>query len=272
MRLTVLQLKVTDDKSANLKKVERLCREETIRESDFLVLPEMFNCPYEEKRFEEFAEEIPGRSTELLSRVARETETYIVGGSIPEKSPKKTEEGIFNTSVILDPDGEIIGKHRKIHLFRVDYPGRIRFDEAKYLNSGDEVTVVETDYGKVGVAICYDLRFPELIRSMTQAGSRMIFFPAAFNTTTGPAHWRTLLRTRAIDNQVFVVAASPARNRDSSYRAYGHSLVADPWGEVLAEAGEAEATLDLKIDLDKVEEVRKRLPLLESLRPEVYRD
>ncbi len=268
MKLRLLQLKVTEDKPENLKKVENFCRKEETGEFDFLVLPEMFNCPYEEKRFEEFAEEIPGPTTELLSDIARDSETYIVGGSIPEKA----EEGIYNTSVVIGPGGDIIGKHRKVHLFRVDYPGKIRFDEAKYLKAGDERTVVETDFGKVGVAICYDLRFPELLRSMTQAGSKIIFIPAAFNTTTGPAHWKPVLRTRAIDNQVFVVAASPARNRDSSYRAYGHSLIVDPWGEVLAEAGEAEATLDIEIDPGKVEEIRKRLPLLESLRPEIYRD
>ncbi len=268
MKLAVLQMEVIGDKSANLAKVEEFSKEEPIREADFLVLPEMFNCPYEAERFDQFAEEIPGPTTELLSEVARNCGCYVVGGSMPEESDGK----VFNTSPIFDPTGEMIGRHRKIHLFRVNYPGRIQFDEAKYLGAGDERTVVETDFGKAGIAICYDLRFPELIRGMTRAGSRMIFFPAAFNTTTGPAHWKPLLRSRAIDNQVFVVAASPARNPDSSYRAYGHSLVVDPWGEVLVQAEEAETILTVEIDPDKVEEVRKRLPLLQSLRPEVYRD
>jgi len=155
-------------------------------------------------------------------------------------------------------------------LFDVDYPGRIQFKESTYLSSGDSVTVVETSYTKIGVAICYDLRFPELLRRMVLGGAKLLVLPAAFNTTTGPAHWRPVLRTRAIDNQAFVVACSPARNVSSSYHAYGHSLVVDPWGKVLAEAGESQEILTVDIDLDKVDETRKRLPILESRRPELY--
>jgi omega-amidase len=266
MQLAVLQMKVQAEKDANLKKLEKICGKKETGQADLILLPEMFNCPYETDRFSDYAEEIPGKSTELLSELADSCDSYIVGGSIPEKADGK----VYNTSTIFDPQGEMIGKHRKTHLFQVDYPGRIQFDESKYLDRGDEKTVVETDLGKLGVAICYDLRFPELFRSMASAGSKMVLLPAAFNTTTGPAHWKPVLRTRAIDNQVFVAAASPARNRSSSYKAYGHSLVADPWGEVLTEAGEGEETLYVDIDLDKVKETRKRLPLLESLRPEIY--
>ncbi|MFW6071761.1 MAG: carbon-nitrogen hydrolase family protein, partial [Candidatus Bipolaricaulota bacterium] len=266
MKLAILQMKVREEKGKNLKKVEGLFEEKEVQQADIVLLPEMFNCPYETERFGEYAEEVPGRTTDLLSDLASSSDTYIVGGSIPEKADDK----IFNTSVVFDPEGEMIGRHRKAHLFQVDYPGRIQFDEAKYLDAGDEVTTLDTEHGKMGVAICYDLRFPELFRKMTRAGSKMVMIPAAFNTTTGPAHWETLLRTRAIDNQVFVFAASPARNRSSSYKAYGHSLAVDPWGDVLVEAGEGEETLYVDVDLEKVEEIRKRLPLLESLRPEIY--
>lgn len=266
MKLAVLQMKVKEDKGENLKKLEKLCSEKETRNSDLILLPEMLNCPYETDRFPDYAEEIPGGTTELLSELAASCGSYVVGGSIPEKADGK----VYNTSTVFNPEGEMIGKHRKIHLFQVDYPGRIQFDEAKYLDRGDEKTVIETDLGTLGVAICYDLRFPELFRSMVDAGAEFILIPAAFNTTTGPAHWKPVLRSRAIDNQVFVAAASPARNRSSSYKAYGHSLVADPWGEVLVEAGEGEETLYVDIDMAKVEEIRKRLPLLESLRPEIY--
>lgn len=266
MKLAILQMKVQEEKSKNLEKVEELFKGRRTRDADLVLLPEMFNCPYETDRFADYAEEIPGETTSLLSDLASDSDTYIVGGSIPEKADDK----VFNTSAVFNPEGEMIGKHRKAHLFRVDYPGRIQFDEAKYLDAGDEVTVLETELGKMGVAICYDLRFPELFRSMTGVGSKMVLIPAAFNTTTGPAHWRTVLRTRAIDNQLFVAAASPARNRSSNYKAYGHSLAVDPWGEVLSEAGEGEESLYVDIDLDRVEEIRKRLPLLKSLRPEIY--
>ncbi len=266
MKLVILQMKVREEKGKNLKKVEGFFEEEEVQKADLVLLPEMFNCPYETDRFADYAEEIPGKTTDLLSDLASSSDTYIVGGSIPEMADDK----VFNTSAVFDPEGEMIGKHRKAHLFQVDYPGRIQFDEAKYLDSGDDVTTLDTEYGKIGVAICYDLRFPELFRTMTKEGVKTALIPAAFNTTTGPAHWKTVLRTRAIDNQIFVAAASPARNRSSSYKAYGHSLAVDPWGEVLVEAGEGEESLFVDIDLDKVEEIRKRLPLLESLRPEIY--
>ncbi|MFB6290570.1 MAG: carbon-nitrogen hydrolase family protein [Candidatus Bipolaricaulia bacterium] len=266
MKILVFQPKVTGKKSDNLNKIKELFESDQIRDTDFLVLPEMFNCPYEAKKFDRYAENIPGPTTDLLSELASEHEVHIVGGSIPEKSGNK----VYNTCPVFDSSGKIIGKHRKIHLFQVNYPGRIQFDESKYLKAGNQQTVLDTELGRIGVAICYDLRFPELLRGMTSSGSKIIFIPAAFNTTTGPAHWKPLLRTRAIDNQTFVVAASPARNRESNYKAYGHSLVVDPWGEVLIEAGAGEETLPVEIDLEKVEEVRKRLPLLESRRPEVY--
>jgi len=266
MKITMLQPKVTDDKSENLAKIRTLIDQEETGDVDFLVLPEMFNCPYEAEKFDQYAEEIPGPTTDFLSELALKHDVYVVGGSIPERSGDK----VYNTSPVLDPDGKIIGKHRKIHLFRVNYPGKIEFDESRYLKSGEGQTVLKTELGTIGVAICYDLRFPELLRGMTKAGSKVIFLPAAFNTTTGPAHWKTVLRTRAIDNQTFVVASSPARNRESSYKAYGHSLVVDPWGEVLVEAGAGEETLTVEFELDMIDEVRKRLPLLESLRPEIY--
>jgi len=266
MKILMLQPKVSDDKSTNLAKVEKLVEEVDTSTVDFLVLPEMFNCPYEAEKFDNYAEEIPGPTTDFLSELASKNDFYIVGGSMPERF----EGEIYNTSPVLDPKGRIIGRHRKIHLFRVNYPGKIQFDESKFLKGGKEQTVLETEFGSIGVAICYDLRFPELIRGMAKSGSRVIFLPAAFNTTTGPAHWKTVLRTRAIDNQTFVVAASPARNRDSSYHAYGHSLVVDPWGEVMIEAGAGEEALTVELDLDKIAEVRKRLPLLESLRPDIY--
>ncbi|MEF8725882.1 MAG: carbon-nitrogen hydrolase family protein [Candidatus Bipolaricaulota bacterium] len=266
MKLAILQIKVTGDKDTNLKKVKNLYKDSKTREADFVVLPEMFNCPYEMERFGEFAEGIPGHTTEFLAELASSWETYLVGGSIPEKADGK----VFNTSAIFNPRGELIAKHRKIHLFNVDYPGRIQVDESKFLEPGNKQTMVDTEFGKVGVAICYDFRFPELLRSMTLAGSKIIFIPAAFNTTTGPAHWKPVLRARAIDNQVFVVAASPARNRASSYEAYGHSIAIDPWGKVLVEAGEGEEALYVDIDLNEIEEVRKRLPLIEDLRPEIY--
>lgn len=266
MKVSIIQSRVIDSKKANLAKIRELVEREVPEETDFLLLPEMFNCPYEAEKFGDYAERIPGETTDFLSEIAHGLGSYVIGGSIPER-----EDGaIYNTAPVLGPGGDLIGRHRKVHLFEVDYPGRIQFKESVYLKAGDVPTVVDTSFGKVGVAICYDLRFPELLREMALDGAETFFMPAAFNTTTGPPHWRPLLRARAIDNQVFVLAGSPARNMDSSYHAYGHSLAVDPWGVVLAEAGESEEVLTVDLDLALVREARKRLPLLETRRPDVY--
>jgi len=257
---------VEKDKEKNLKKAERLCGKVVEEGAEIVLLPEMFNCPYETELFPDYAEAIPGETTDRLSSLAKELEIYLIGGSIPERAGEK----IYNTSPIFGPEGELLGRHRKVHLFEVDVPGKIVFRESDYLSPGDSPTLVETPFLNFGVAICYDLRFPELIRTMSLQGAEALFLPGAFNTTTGPAHWKALLRSRAVDNQIFVVAASPARNKASSYRAYGHSMVVDPWGEVLGEVEAEEASLSVEIDLGRVEEVRKQLPLYRSRRPSLY--
>ena len=226
----------------------------------------MFNCPYETDYFSDFAEPIPGPSTELVSRLAEKFGIHIVAGSIPEYAEGK----LYNSSAILGPTGQLLGVHRKIHLFQVDAPGEIVFDESEFFSPGDSITLIQGKQAVFGVAICYDLRFPELIRKMTLEGSQIICLPGAFNTTTGPAHWKTLLRSRAIDNQVFVVGCSPARNPESSYQAYGHSMVVDPWGEIMQEADAEETSFTKTLDLCEVDKTRKKLPLLESRRPELY--
>ncbi len=266
MKVSIIQSRVIDSKEANLAKIRELVEREVPGNTDFLVLPEMFNCPYEAEKFSDYAEKIPGETTDFLSDIAVGLGSYVVGGSIPEREGGS----IYNTAPVFNPGGDLIGFHRKVHLFEVDYPGRIQFKESTYLEAGDSATVIETKFGKIGVAICYDLRFPELLRRMALDGAQVFFIPAAFNTTTGPPHWRPSLRARAIDNQVFVVAGSPARNTDSSYHAYGHSLVADPWGKVLDEAGESEEVLSVELNMELVKEARKRLPLLETRRPDVY--
>jgi predicted amidohydrolase len=142
--------------------------------------------------------------------------------------------------------------------------------ESETISAGKEITVFETEFCKFGVAICYDMRFPELFRCMSAAGAGIVAVPAAFNMTTGPAHWHLTARARALDNQVYFAAVSPARNTRSSYVAYGHSLVADPWGKIIAEAGTSETILYAKIDLGYIGKVRNQLPLLKHLRNDLY--
>jgi omega-amidase len=265
-KLALCQMKVGQDKAENVKKAIKLIKEAG-KEAEMVVLPEMFNCPYQTDQFPLYAEEAGNSSTlNAVSQAARDAQVYLVAGSIPERDLDQ----IYNTSFIYNPSGEVIGRHRKMHLFDIDVHGQIQFKESDTLTPGDQVTVVDTDFGKLGVAICYDIRFPELSRLMALQGAQLLVFPGAFNLTTGPAHWEILTRVRAVDNQVYVASCSPARDEKGTYVAYGHSLVADPWGDVIGEAGTGEEILYVDIDLSRVDEVRQELPLLKNRRNDLY--
>ncbi|MFT9493436.1 carbon-nitrogen hydrolase family protein [Anaerosolibacter sp.] len=265
-KIGICQMMVMEDKGENIEKAESMIREAAGNGARVVVLPEMFNCPYENKYFPLYAEAYPGETTERLSLMAMESNIYLIAGSIPEQEG----DHIYNTSFIFGPDGKLIGRHRKMHLFDIDVEGKIRFKESDTLGYGEEITVVETEFGKIGVAICYDMRFPELMRLMVLEGAEVIIVPAAFNMTTGPAHWDITIKARALDNQVYFVAASPARNMDATYHAYGHSSIVSPWGDVIAQADEKETILYGEIDLEKVKKVRRELPLLQHRRTTLY--
>jgi len=264
--LAICQMEVAKSKDKNLLKAEKMIIEAALKGAEIIVLPEMFNCPYQNDFFIKFAETYPGKSTALISRLAKKFSVYIIGGSIPEKDGTK----IYNTSYSFDKKGNLAAKHRKVHLFDINVENGISFKESDTLSPGNKITVFDTEYCKFGVAICYDMRFPELIRKMTLCEARIIIIPAAFNMTTGPAHWHVTARARALDNQVYFICASPASDTKASYVAYGHSLAADPWGKIIAEAGEKEEILCFEIDLDYLEKVRRELPLLKHRREAIY--
>lgn len=265
-KVGICQMKVVDDKEANLVSAVQMIKEAAADGCRLVVLPEMFNCPYAAGYFPVYAEPIPGQTSTELANLARESNIYLVAGSIPERA----EGQIFNTSLAFDPTGESIAKHRKMHLFDIDIPGGITFFESETLSPGQEVTTFATTFGPMGLAICYDMRFPELARAMVLQGANVIIYPAAFNQVTGPLHWEILLRSRAIDNQVFVIAASPANHPEAVYAAYGHSMAVDPWGKVIAEAGSGEMLLVTEINLETVDRVRNEIPVLKHRRPELY--
>jgi omega-amidase len=266
-KLAVCQMKVVDDKIENLKRAFELVNESAGNGAELVVLPEMFNCPYDNQKFIEYAEECSNSPTlEKMRAAAQENQIYLVAGSIPELDNGK----IYNTSFIFNPKGDIIGSHRKLHLFDINVPNNITFIESDTLTPGSEITILDTDLTRLGVVICYDIRFPELIRLMAMEGMELLVVPGAFNMTTGPAHWKTLIRSRAIDNQIFLAAASPARDDAASYITYGHSMIADPWGEVLAEAGDGEEIIYADIQLKKIDKVRMELPVLHNRREDVY--
>jgi predicted amidohydrolase len=259
-------MNVIDNKQENLKKASSMITSAS-KKADFIVLPEMFNCPYSNDKFIEYCEDEKDSPTlNKISKLACENNVYILAGSIPEKEDSK----LFNTSYLFGRTGEIIAKHRKMHLFDIDVKDRITFKESDVLTAGNEFTLADTEFGKIGIGICYDIRFPELARVMVENGALVLFYPGAFNMTTGPAHWQLLFRSRALDNQVYCVGVAPALNEDASYHSYGHSIVASPWGEVLAEAGQKEEMIFCEIDLDEIKKVRDELPLLKNKREDLY--
>ncbi|XP_063161684.1 omega-amidase NIT2 [Candoia aspera] len=265
-RIALIQLHVSAVKTDNLNRACRLVRTAAGEGAKIVVLPECFNCPYGTKYFPEYAEKLPGDSTQKLSEIAKECGIYLIGGSIPEEDAGK----LYNTCTAFGPDGTMLAKYRKIHLFDINVPGKIRFQESETLSAGDRFSVFDTPYCKIGIGICYDIRFPELAQIYTQKGCKLLVYPGAFNLTTGPAHWELLQRGRAVDNQVYVATASPARDDTGSYVAWGHSTVVNPWGEVIAKAGTEETVVYAEIDLKKAEEIRGQIPILSQKRSDLY--
>jgi len=272
-RFAGIQLHVTADKQANLKLAVEKVREAAKGGARVICLPEIFNSPYQSSLFPQYAEDVNDPSSpspQALSQVAKEEKVYLIGGSIPEKETIDGREKIYNTCLIYGPEGQLLSKHRKVHLFDIDVPGRIKFKESETLSAGNQITVFRTEWCDIGVGICYDIRFPELAQIATSKGSKMLVYPGAFNMTTGPAHWELLLRGRAVDNQLYVAGVAPARNLDSSYHSWGHTTVVQPWGDVVSSAKEEPSIVYADIDLDKVEDFRSSIPTTQQKRTDLY--
>jgi len=268
-KLALCQLQVTADKEENITSATKAVKEAASNGANIIVLPEMWNCPYSNDSFPTYAEEIDSDdspSANALSNLAKELSVYVIGGSIPERQKDK----LYNTCCVFSPEGSLIAKHRKVHLFDIDIPGKIAFKESDTLTAGDKLTVVETKYGKIGVGICYDLRFPEMAMIYAKRGAKLIVYPGAFNMVTGPVHWQLLQQARALDNQLFVATCSPARDEKASYTAWGHSTVVGPFAEVVASADHKPGIVYADIDLKQVEERRLNMPLTKQKRADLY--
>ena len=266
IQLGLCQMKVTADKAENLRTAEEAIRTAARQGAELVLLPEMFNCPYENACFPVYAEPAGGETWQFLSRIAKELGIYLAGGSVPEREG----DAIYNTCYLFSPQGEELARHRKVHLFDIDVPGGQRFMESDTLTAGDQITVVDTPLGKLGIAICFDIRFSELFRVMGDKGAQLILIPAAFNMTTGPVHWSLAFRMRALDNQCFVAGCAPARDETAGYVSYAHSLVCDPWGRVQAQAEAAPELLICDIDLSETDAVRAQIPVLRARRTDLY--
>jgi len=219
----------------------------------------------------------PSETIKFMSQISKELGVILVGGSIPERDGKTGK--LYNTASVFDEQGRLISLHRKLHLFDIDIPGKMTFQESKTLTAGDRITVFECSLGRFGLAICYDLRFPEMTTVAARLGAGAMIYPGAFNTTTGPRSWEPLQRGRATDNQMYIVSCSPARpsqaeieGPNKAYPSYGFSMVVDPWGKVIKSLNEKEAVLSVQIEGGQVEEARTFVPTSRQRRFDVYAD
>ncbi|GAA6021057.1 hypothetical protein JCM8202_003831 [Rhodotorula sphaerocarpa] len=292
-RLAMIQLAAAGDgtdKAANLAHAREMIAEAVKggkegRKPDVVVLPEIFNSPYATNMFRKYAERIgwtpetketfdvaktESESIRLLSQAAKEHGVWLIGGSIPELSE---DDKVYNSSPTFDKEGNLVAVHRKVHLFDISIPNGITFKESETLTGGDWQTLIETEYGKIGVGICYDVRFPELAIIAARKGAVAMIYPAAFNLSTGPLHWDLVQRARAVDNQIFVGMCSPARaTSGDGYKAWGHSSVYDPMGKCLEQLDEKEGILFADIDIASLNSARAGIPVTVQRRFDVYAD
>lgn len=267
IKIASFQLKVCEDKYDNIEKLAELIGDGAAEGADILSLGEIWNSPYQTDLFPVNAEPEQGDSWLALSTIARKNNMYVVGGSIPELG----DDGkIYNTCYVFDRQGRQIGKHRKVHLFDIYAHGEQVFKESDTLTAGSSFDTFETEWCTMAVNICFDIRFPESSRIPALNGAKVIFNPASFNMTTGPAHWELAFRQRSVENQVYMVGTADAQNPDASYLSYGHSIITDPWGRVLMQMDEKEGHNITEIDLDYIDEVRQKLPLLSARRTDIY--
>lgn len=298
-KVALLQFQVSSSKTQNQEKVKQLIQSTMTQNPNtkLIVLPEIWNGPYATAAFGEYAESLPSLpyshskenddemenncpSAKVLFDAAMQHGVYIIGGSISEKEGDK----LYNTCLCISPAGELVAKHRKVHLFDIDVKGGITFKESDTLTGGDTLSVFDTGddlFGSIGVGICYDIRFPEYALLLTQKyGCNLLVYPGAFNLTTGPAHWELLQRGRAVDNQCFVLTASPARTdppkegeegKYPHYTAWGHSTVINPWGEVIATCDEKEAVVMADLNMDEVKNMRQGIPTFTQKRLDLYK-
>ncbi len=260
-----VQMSSGADRAANLARATALVREAAARGARLVVLPEVF--AWRGPRAEEGAraEPVPGPTTTALGALARELAIHLCAGSLLETVPG--EPRAYNTSCVFDPRGELIARYRKLHLFDIDLPGRVSVRESDTRAPGADVVTVPTALGTLGLSICYDLRFPELYRALVRGGAEVLLVPSAFTFPTGAAHWEVLCRARAVESQCYVIAPDQTGSSPHGFLDYGDSLIVDPWGRVLARAGDGEGVVTAEIDLTYLARVRRELPCLKHVRP-----
>jgi len=262
-KLTVacVQTNAARDPQENIARVSPLIREAKARGASLITTPEIVGM-LEPKRDLALAKAKPEESHEVLAAfrgLAAELGVWLLIGSI---SIKLSDDRMANRSFLVDPQGQILARYSKIHMFDVQVGDGQTYRESNTYRAGDEAVIAETPWGRMGMTICYDIRFPYLYRSLAQAGAQVIFAPAAFTKVTGEAHWHVMQRARAIENGCFIVSAAQTGEHAEGRRTYGHSVIVDPWGKVLADAGEAVGVITAEIDLAEVAAARAKVPSL----------
>lgn len=263
MIVAAVQLRSTEDVGANLERAEYFIARAAQAGARIVALPENFAYLRSEGESVSFSDQVGGNIHSRLSQLSLRLGVYILAGSIPEKA---VSGKVYNTSALIDPAGEITAVYRKIHLFDATLKDGTVLEESKTVQRGDSLVLGEVDGVRVGLSICYDLRFPELYREMTRRGAEAIFVPSAFTVPTGRDHWEVLLRARAIENQVYVIAPAQYGQHNPRRASYGRSMIIDPWGTILAQAPDKEALITAEMDLERLKEIRALMPCLKHRR------
>jgi deaminated glutathione amidase len=269
VRVAAVQLNSTADQVTNMAAADRLTRAAAADGAQLIVLPEKWTAMGSQEDLRASAEGLDGAAIEWARAIARELRVDLVAGSILERVPG--QEKLANTSVHVDPHGEVRAVYRKLHMFDVEVGGR-SYRESELEDPGDEIVMSRTADGvELGLSICYDLRFPELYRILAVQGARVVALPAAFTLSTTREHWEVLVRARAIENQAFVIAANQVGEHPAGQHSGGRSMIVDPWGVVLAQAPDRPGHIVADLDLAGQQEIRARLPSLANRRPQAYR-
>ncbi|MBA2357731.1 MAG: carbon-nitrogen hydrolase family protein [Actinobacteria bacterium] len=269
LRVACVQLTSGRDKPVNLERAERLVADAALAGAKLVVLPEKWNLIGDADELRSGAETLEqGESVQAMSGWAAQHGITLVGGSITER--REGRQKLSNTSLVFGPEGELVALYRKIHLFDVEVDGLV-YRESEAEEPGEEAVVCRAGGWSLGLSICYDVRFPELYRILALEGAQIVTVPAHFTERTGRDHWEVLLRARAIENQCFVLAAAQVGETRPDRRSYGRSLIADPWGVVLAQAPDEPTVIWADLDRSRLEEIRRSLPSLASRQPHAYR-
>lgn len=262
-----IQIDTQADKNKNLAKLEGFIDEAASRGAKLIGMSELVNHIGDNEDSFANAENIPGPTIERFMKKAKQHQVWLHCGSISELIPG--EKKLYNTSVVLNPQGEIIAIYRKIHLYDVEVANGPSSKESDTKKPGNEIIVADTELAKIGLSICYDMRFPEMYRIMTLRGAEILLVPASYTLYTGKDHWEPVLRARAIENQCYVIAPAQIGVKPK-FQTYGKSLIVDPWGNVIAKCSDQEGVITAEIDLDMLYKVREQIPCLKNRKPEAY--